>query len=1768
MSIFYMKKFLIILFALLKLTMFLMAQGPSDVCVKSTEGKDFWFGFMENRPGFSCGLPLPENYLEVTVTSRYNCQFTITVGKAATILVTDVLQPNVPKKFRIDRSKAEPLGSETIEDKALHLLSDQPLNLYAMNYGYNSADAAVIFPVEALGNEYYAICYEPHVEVRFSSCGFFYNGKNSEFVVVASEDQTQVTIFPSKVTDLFKPANTPFTITLNKGELYQVQSMNYEAPGQGDLTGSLIRSNKPVALYSGSWATTIPKSSVSAWDHLYEQIPPIRSWGRKFVTVPLKTRGMDTYRILASVDNTTVRIGGKTVVVIDQGKFYEMMLNADEPSLVESDHPVLLAQYSNSNDVDRPPSIPQGAGWDGDPSMLIISPVDQTRENVTFVAYDTPEITTKLFVNVVTRDEAVHQIQLDDQPISFTSLPNSGYAYAQIQIALGNHQLNSLEAGKGFIAYVYGLGGVESYGYGVGFNLSTRLDLGGDIHFVRDTILLCNGEAKILDAGSQFTTFLWKPGGETSQKISVNKKGYYEVTASNQEGCTLTKGIYAFESRPSVNLGKDTIFCQPQSVLDAGSGFSSYLWSNNESIRKITVKDPGIYSVTVRDKYGCPAQDAIQIGFGHIPVLNLSQLDTLICGAKSTTVKITADIGNLKLSSSDPSVSIVNMALTVPANGLYPLRLKASDQFNCAIEKNFNIGFYDVPKLNLGNDTTLCQFSSLLLDAGKGMSSYHWNNKDTLQTLSVQNPGNYGVLVKNKYGCVNTDSIRIGYDALPKLDLTKLDTLFCGVKAGILPISTDKGTLSLTSEDATVTVVGLSVNVLKYGSYLFNFKATDPFGCSAEKKFKLGFHDLPQLNLGNDTTICNSKSIILDAGTGMKSYLWSTKDTIRTIKVQNQGIYSVIVKSGYGCLNQDNIQINFVDNPKLDLSKLDTLVCGAKSTILKITADKGNFSLTSSNQSVVVNGLAATASSYGTFPFKFKATDQFACSSETNFTVGFHQTPSAFINLNETDCFNYLQEAKYLGDAQVSQAKFTWIFAGDTLANGLAKDKVQFAIGKEQKNRSFYLKVAEMGCTNSILVKEIKVIPEVSFTASDTLICEQKMVSFTASNSENVVDYHWNWGDGTQESLAKVATHTFAKSGFYDVKLSVKTDKNCSNTLERKSLLEVVPIPSVEFSLADNQCLGSGLQILSYKGNGGDSAIYNWDLSTLSANDVVKNPGLTKGPLQFNFNSSLKIAVGLQVVSKFGCASPKKQLQLLRKPSFSAAASDSSGCAPLTVGLIATAKMPLDQLDYTWNLGNGEFGSGSQLDYSYSIPKSYDVLVTAKSKLTGCQDTLVKSNWINVFPKPKALFSVQNPLRCLVDKFEFQAIDNGVGASYAWNWGDNSTAAGLSASHIYNVDGHYDISLLVTSDHNCTDQTTIKQMVYVAPIPTVGFSMDQGICLNPGVNKLSYLGSATSKDKFYWDLTGLDPSEVIQSPDSTSGPLAFNLTNHPITAISLFVKSQYGCKSEIKSLTVKRKPIFSFSSDAGEGCTPLKISFKAVAADQVDQLDYNWNFGTGGISTGENFSRIFTQPGKSYNLFITAASRLTGCFDTLKAPDFVSTHPNPIAGFSVIPGIAYNDQSLVNFVDKSQDAISYQWNFGDGFLANVKEPEHNYEKVGSYRIVQKVFNQFSCMDSASYVLSVALRRIFTPNAFSPYAENQVDREFKPYSIGVVEKGYHLKILSRWNDVVFQCKNEIVGWNGRLSNGSWAPAGNYVWILDFIDFQGKSHRQMGTVMLLF
>jgi len=98
------------------------------------------------------------------------------------------------------------------------------------------------------------------------------------------------------------------------------------------------------------------------------------------------------------------------------------------------------------------------------------------------------------------------------------------------------------------------------------------------------------------------------------------------------------------------------------------------------------------------------------------------------------------------------------------------------------------------------------------------------------------------------------------------------------------------------------------------GTHLVTYSYTDTNSCTNYTTQSLMVNPLPVINLGNDTIICVSQAIVLDAGPGFQSYSWSTGDTTQTILVNStlgSGLYNVIVTDTNFCAGSDTIQITF-----------------------------------------------------------------------------------------------------------------------------------------------------------------------------------------------------------------------------------------------------------------------------------------------------------------------------------------------------------------------------------------------------------------------------------------------------------------------------------------------------------------------------------------------------------------------------------------------------------------------------------------------------------------------------------------------------------------------------------------------------------------------------------------------------------------------------------------------------------------------------------------
>jgi hypothetical protein len=69
---------------------------------------------------------------------------------------------------------------------------------------------------------------------------------------------------------------------------------------------------------------------------------------------------------------------------------------------------------------------------------------------------------------------------------------------------------------------------------------------------------------------------------------------------------------------------------------------------------------------------------------------------------------------------------------------------------------------------------------------------------------------------------------------------------------------------------------------------------------------------LPNVSLGNDTTLFIGQTLVLNAGNDGVAFNWSNGFTTQAVSIQTPGTYSVVVTNADGCTSTDTIVVNFI----------------------------------------------------------------------------------------------------------------------------------------------------------------------------------------------------------------------------------------------------------------------------------------------------------------------------------------------------------------------------------------------------------------------------------------------------------------------------------------------------------------------------------------------------------------------------------------------------------------------------------------------------------------------------------------------------------------------------------------------------------------------------------------------------------------------------------------------------------------------------------------
>jgi gliding motility-associated-like protein len=336
----------------------------------------------------------------------------------------------------------------------------------------------------------------------------------------------------------------------------------------------------------------------------------------------------------------------------------------------------------------------------------------------------------------------------------------------------------ALNARKGFLRYQWQDGSTDSL-FTVtqpGIYHVAGFDACGNAY--RDTILIsaappipfsvgsdrtkCNNDTIQLRAPEGFMNYSWSPNYNISAtntpNVIVNPlfDTVYTISAEKTPGCFAYDTVRVAVNRsPVINLGNDTSFCTGNSVvLDAGTGFVQYQWSNGQQgNQQITISTPGQYSIIATDDNGCTSRDTLRVLQVYaLPVVNLMNNPNLCEGTIRT---LDAGAGHTYYVWSNGSLQ---QSIQVNDVGVYWVSI--TDRNGCSGFDTVTISnLLPVPKAFLPPDTSICSYGKMELKANQPYMQYQWSTGSGASTITVNNPGTYWLEVTDQNQCKGRDSV-------------------------------------------------------------------------------------------------------------------------------------------------------------------------------------------------------------------------------------------------------------------------------------------------------------------------------------------------------------------------------------------------------------------------------------------------------------------------------------------------------------------------------------------------------------------------------------------------------------------------------------------------------------------------------------------------------------------------------------------------------------------------------------------------------------------------------------------------------------------------------------------------------------------------------------------------------------------------------------------------------------------------------------------------
>lgn len=674
--------------------------------------------------------------------------------------------------------------------------------------------------------------------------------------------------------------------------------------------------------------------------------------------------------------------------------------------------------------------------------------------------------------------------------------------------------------------------------------------------------------------------------------------------------------------------------------------------------------------------------------------------------------------------------------------------------------------------------------------------------------------------------------------------------------------------------------------------------------------------------------------------------------------------------------------------------------------------------------------------------------------------------------------------------------------------------------------------ISSAGCAQTFSALDtVNALPLVSFTPSN--VCQGFPTNFVSSGT--LGSYFWDHDNGTDSTGNH--SYTYPSPGFYNVLLVVTTSDGCIDSI--RHLLEVAAPVNVNF-VTDSVCFGQPVNFINNSASGSSNVTYNWAFGDGNFST------LTSPVYTYAMADTFTVTLQAQVVSSSTCFS-SLQKTVIVYPVPSSAFTLGDVCLIDSAHFINTTVYSgsFSDLSYNWAFGDATTDTITNPLHIYNSQGNYNVALTANT-IEGCSASTTQL--ISVYPMPAANFTSSDV--CFLNNMNFistSTVSNGT-LTYAWDFGvTGATSTSQTPVYLYANDGTYNVQLIATTNHNCSD--TIVKPVVVFPLPFVDYA-NSPVCdgqLSTFTEQTSITpGSVVS---FAWDFG--------DGSSSTSGITSHQFLNPGTYSVKLTATSDQSCVHDTtKQVIVNPVPVANFT--AADACLGASNSFtNSSSILGATPLAYLWSFGDGATSTLTSPGHIYTAAGM-YGVKLLATSG-PGCADSIVK--FTEAFSLPVVNAGIDSSISKGDE--IELQGYSPSGVFYSWtpvsSIDNSTLANpVARPQETTQYVLTMTDVNGCTNTDSVVITVLNDFKLLIYNLVTPD------NNGKNDYWKVTNIDYYPDAL-VQIFNSWGKLVYEKSNYQNDWQGTYKEDQ-LPDGTYYYVISFPGANTETNYK-GSITLL-